>query len=259
MKILFCQCDRDAVIPPEARKEIASALAARPGAVMVDDLCAAAARHDPILAECAASERLVVAACHPRAVRWLFRWAGAPLDETRVTFLDLRRLTPAETLAAIGANSPATAGATGTVVTQDSGQDWKPWFPVIDEARCRHCRQCLSFCLFGVYALSPDGKVVVQNPANCKNNCPACARICPEVAIMFPKLSGDEAPLNGDNISDEASMKARARINAGEILGDDIYAALAERRKEARRRRLKRPAAEQAEAERAAHLPESTP
>ena len=74
-------------------------------------------------------------------------------------------------------NQPPSAG----------GKSWKPWFPVIDYDRCTNCMQCLSFCLFDVYGVDDDQKIQVQNQDNCKTNCPACSRVCPEVAIMFPK------------------------------------------------------------------------
>ncbi len=35
---------------------------------------------------------------------------------------------------------------------------WKPWFPVIDYDRCTNCMQCLSFCLFGVYGVTPKAR-----------------------------------------------------------------------------------------------------
>jgi NAD-dependent dihydropyrimidine dehydrogenase PreA subunit len=76
-------------------------------------------------------------------------------------------------------NQPPQAGGLGS--------SWKPWFPVIDYDRCTNCMQCLSFCLFDVYGVSEDNKIQVQNNDNCKTNCPACSRVCPEVAIMFPK------------------------------------------------------------------------
>ena len=34
-----------------------------------------------------------------------------------------------------------------------------PWFPVIDQARCNNCLQCLNFCLFGVYAKDAAGRI----------------------------------------------------------------------------------------------------
>jgi ferredoxin len=51
----------------------------------------------------------------------------------------------------------------------------------------------MQFCLFGVYALDENGKVTVANPDNCKSGCPACSRICPHSAIMFPLYGRDPA------------------------------------------------------------------
>ncbi len=65
------------------------------------------------------------------------------------------------------------------------------WYPVLDRTRCTSCQHCLQFCLFGVYA-SDAGRVVAVNPDNCKDGCPACARVCPEGAIIFP-LSDEPA------------------------------------------------------------------
>lgn len=59
------------------------------------------------------------------------------------------------------------------------------WYPVIDRSRCTSCRHCLQFCLFGVYE-TKDGHVVAVRPDNCKDGCPACARVCPQGAIIFP-------------------------------------------------------------------------
>jgi NAD-dependent dihydropyrimidine dehydrogenase PreA subunit len=81
---------------------------------------------------------------------------------------------------------------------------WVPWFPVIDYDRCRNCKQCLNFCLFGVYTLSDEGQVEVRKPAGCKTNCPACARMCPQKAIIFPKYA--DPHINGDEIPDEAQV-----------------------------------------------------
>lgn len=237
--IIFCRCANAGVVPAETRAAVAAALAGRAGVTVVDDLCGCLASRDQRAAEWAAADRLAVVACHPRAVRWMFRWAGAPLDEIRVCFLNMRGQSASDIVAGLGdveASAPALAESAGA----EMAEEWPPWFPVIDYVRCTQCRQCLSFCLFGVYALSQEGRVVVENPRACKNNCPACARICPEVAIMFPKLSDAEDPLNGAEITDETNLKARARIDAHELLGDNVYAALAARRAEARKRRLKR-------------------
>ena len=56
-------------------------------------------------------------------------------------------------------------------------KSWVPWFPVIDYDRCTNCKQCLSFCLFGVFGADADDRIEVQNPDQCKTGCPACSRI----------------------------------------------------------------------------------
>lgn len=111
---------------------------------------------------------------------------------------------------------------------------WKPWFPVIDYSRCTNCMQCLSFCLFDVYGVSSDNKIQVQNNDNCKTNCPACSRVCPEVAIMFPKYQG--GPINGDEVSDQEVNREKIKVDISSLLGGDIYASLRTRSEIARSR-----------------------
>ncbi|MCI0622630.1 MAG: ferredoxin family protein [Acidobacteria bacterium] len=111
---------------------------------------------------------------------------------------------------------------------------WKPWFPVIDYERCTNCMQCLSFCLFDVYSSSPEGKIQVQNPHKCKTDCPACSRVCPEVAILFPKYRA--GPINGDVVSDEDLQREKMKIDISALLGGDIYALLRERSQRAQTR-----------------------
>lgn len=245
--LVICRCATGRVGSESVRQEVLNSLSARgiPCSV-VDDLCGLAASRRPVIRELAAGGGwLTVVACHPRAVRWVLSAAGFPVESGRLRVLDLRTLSAEEILAGIQGEVLAAP------VVNDGGDVWTPWFPVIDYSRCTQCRQCLSFCLFGVYALSVEGKVEVAKPRSCKNNCPACARICPQVAIMFPKLPEAEAPLNGAEISDETTEKARARVSVKELLGSDLYAGLAQRRSEAKKRLLKT-AEERAAAERAA-------
>jgi NAD-dependent dihydropyrimidine dehydrogenase PreA subunit len=104
---------------------------------------------------------------------------------------------------------------------------WKPWFPVIDYSRCTNCMQCLSFCLFDVYGVNGDGKIKVQKAPNCKTDCPACSRVCPEVAILFPKYKG--GPINGDEVKEEDMQREKMKVDISALLGGDIYAALRQR------------------------------
>jgi NAD-dependent dihydropyrimidine dehydrogenase PreA subunit len=122
--------------------------------------------------------------------------------------------------------------AAGT--TKANGKRWKPWFPVIDYSRCTNCMQCLSFCLFGVYGASPDGKIQVQHESNCKTDCPACSRVCPEVAIMFPKYKA--GPINGDAVSTEDVRREAMKIDISALLGGDIYSMLRDRSARAKSR-----------------------
>lgn len=111
---------------------------------------------------------------------------------------------------------------------------WKPWFPVIDYSRCTNCMQCLSFCLFDVYGVSKDQKIQVQKASNCKTDCPACSRVCPEVAILFPKYKA--GPINGDEVNDADLEREKMKVDISALLGGDIYAALRQRSEHARSR-----------------------
>jgi Pyruvate/2-oxoacid:ferredoxin oxidoreductase delta subunit len=104
---------------------------------------------------------------------------------------------------------------------------WKPWFPVIDYRRCTNCMQCLSFCLFDVYGVSADHKIQVRNQDNCKTDCPACSRVCPEVAIMFPKYR--HSPINGDQVTADDMRREAMKVDISALLGGDIYSMLRDR------------------------------
>ena len=111
---------------------------------------------------------------------------------------------------------------------------WKPWFPVIDYSRCTNCMQCLSFCLFDVYGVSSERKIQVQNQSNCKTDCPACSRVCPEVAIMFPKYR--HGPINGEDVSAEDVRREAMKVDISALLGGDIYSMLRDRSAKAKSR-----------------------
>ena len=127
-------------------------------------------------------------------------------------------------------------------------ETWKPWFPVIDTVRCTNCMQCLSFCLFDVYGVSAEHTLRVENPSNCKVNCPACSRVCPEVAIMFPKYHA--GPIHGGPVSEADVHREKMKVDISALLGGDIYARLRERSVEAKARFSRERDADQALAER---------
>ncbi|MHB1309053.1 MAG: 4Fe-4S dicluster domain-containing protein, partial [Limisphaerales bacterium] len=115
-------------------------------------------------------------------VGW-FKPPGPPPAECATNGAAIRWQSLGEDLTALPAEILALA-ETGAV---PKSAPWTPWFPVIDGDRCTNCMQCLSFCLFGVYGVDEAKNIQVQNHDNCKTNCPACSRVCPEAAIIFPK------------------------------------------------------------------------
>jgi NAD-dependent dihydropyrimidine dehydrogenase PreA subunit len=94
--------------------------------------------------------------------------------------------------------------------------------------------QCLSFCLFGVYGVDGEQRIQVQNNDNCKTNCPACSRVCPEAAIMFPKYKA--GPINGDVVSDADLQREKMKVDISALLGGDVYQMLRERSERAKSR-----------------------
>jgi Pyruvate/2-oxoacid:ferredoxin oxidoreductase delta subunit len=133
--------------------------------------------------------------------------------------IDATGLAPAQVVAAVEA-AVALRGAPRPGL-------WKPWFPVIDTARCTNCMQCLSFCLFDVYGVDARRQIEVRNHQKCKTNCPACSRVCPEVAIMFPKYG--RGPINGDEVSAADVDREKMKIDVSALLGGDVYALLRDR------------------------------
>lgn len=61
------------------------------------------------------------------------------------------------------------------------------WYPVIDFSRCTNCMECIDFCLFGVYGIDSLETIIVEQADNCRKGCPACSRVCPQNAIIFPQ------------------------------------------------------------------------
>ena len=117
--------------------------------------------------------------------------------------------------------------------------EWVPWFPVIDADRCKRCKQCLNFCLFGTFAADDDGRVYVAHPDHCKTNCPACARICPEVAIVFPKYKS--GPICGAEPTPQEPGDAKVKVDVAKLLAGDVREVLRARSRPAGAGRPARP------------------
>jgi NAD-dependent dihydropyrimidine dehydrogenase PreA subunit len=96
------------------------------------------------------------------------------------------------------------------------------WYPVIDYSRCTNCMECLDFCLFGVYGVNHEEKILVENQDQCKKGCPACSRVCPEQAIMFPEYKS--AAIAGANTGSVTGLK----IDLTKLFGGDGKDAVAQ-------------------------------
>ena len=152
--------------------------------------------------------------------------AEDPTRNARVTMRDIEGCSPEAVLALV-----ESVRSERQVAKQG---EWKPWFPVIDYDRCTNCMQCLSFCLFGVYGVDEEQKLQVQNQDSCKTNCPACSRVCPEAAIMFPKYKS--GPINGEPVTDADLQREKMKIDISALLGGDVYSMLRTRSERAQTR-----------------------
>ena len=104
-RILYCHCAFAKVVPAETRTSVLNGLSAA-GVEFdaVPDLCEMAARGDARLRELAAAApgaSLTIAACYPRAVKWLFAAAGAALPDGQVRVCNMRVDAPDVVLSAL--------------------------------------------------------------------------------------------------------------------------------------------------------------
>ena len=103
-RILYCRCAYAQVVPQEIKDSVLEHLSAGEAAFdSVADLCEMSARRDPRLAALAASGPLKIAACHRRAVKWLFHAADSPLTDETTEIVNMRSLTAADACARLDA------------------------------------------------------------------------------------------------------------------------------------------------------------
>lgn len=230
--ILFCNCAYSQVISEGVKSEVLNAIkGAGVEFEAVTDLCEMSAKKNPALKRLAKENRIEIAACYPRAVKWLFHAGGAPLPQKGVEFLNMRTSSAEEIISLLlGEKTPVRSKR--EIQLQEKG-DWIPWFPVIDYDRCKNCMQCLNFCLFGVYGLDEKGKVQVINPAGCKTNCPACARLCPQTAIIFPKYTDN--PINGGEVDNSKTGTQNLDLDITSLSHSDIHELIRQRSRSKKR------------------------
>ncbi|GAB5405423.1 MAG: ferredoxin family protein [Aureliella sp.] len=123
---------------------------------------------------------------------------GAPENDTYVG----APVRPAEQ-----AEAPATLAGTAAATSIDESPT-RRWYPVIDFSRCTNCMECIDFCLFGVYGVDTVETILVEQPDNCRKGCPACSRVCPQNAIIFPQHKSPAiagAPVEGGGLKIDLS------------------------------------------------------
>ena len=90
-RILYCHCQYAQVVPPEVKEAVLRKLCESGVAFdAVADLCELSARQDPSLQRLAEGGAVKIAACFPRAVKWLFHAAKADLPLDGVEVLNMR-------------------------------------------------------------------------------------------------------------------------------------------------------------------------
>jgi hypothetical protein len=113
LRVLYCHCAYAQVVPKEVKEEVLTRLG-ESGLRFeaVPDLCEMCARHDPALGRLAGAGNLKIAACYPRAVKWLFASAGVALPEAGVEILNMRTLSAEQVISALRADGTQCREAT---------------------------------------------------------------------------------------------------------------------------------------------------
>jgi hypothetical protein len=90
-RILYCHCAFAKVVPADVKVAVLNGLSdAGVEFDAVPDLCEMAAHQQDELRTLATGAPLRIAACYPRAVKWLFASANAPLADEGVRIWNMR-------------------------------------------------------------------------------------------------------------------------------------------------------------------------
>nr|WP_320119786.1 hypothetical protein [uncultured Marinifilum sp.] len=239
-QVYVCGCEKDGKIEKESVQKLINALKERDIAyTYIEDMCGTILKNPDDLESLYNAEDAIVFGCQARAMQHLVDNSGRKNEDKHTDYYHVDDENREELISKLESN-------TGVEPLKIKYSDsWKPWYPVIDYDRCNACRKCLNFCLFGVYTVEDDGTVVVSESANCKDMCPACARVCPQNAIIFPKHA--ESPIDGGESNGSENEKTDI---LEQIQNDDVYSALSARRKNFQVALLKKDQFKMAEEER---------
>lgn len=225
--IVICACASRSFISKVQVAELVATLQQAGYNVTIEaDLCELALTDKERMCDLASNN--IIMACYTRAQRALASSAGcSPLKN-----INIRSRKTEQVLKELNIENSA-ANNDEWLTRRDAALDkinafavkvaTDAWYPVLDYEKCVNCGKCHDFCLFGVYSIE-DGKVKVAQPQNCKNNCPACSRVCPAEAVIFPKY--ERSPINGGSASEEGVIM----LDMDTMYADALRARLEQRR-----------------------------
>jgi NAD-dependent dihydropyrimidine dehydrogenase PreA subunit len=246
-KIVFCNCGGEIISPKRLELMQDSLSNVQAEIIKISDICGLAALNkDRLNAVFSQGNEYLLIGCYSRSMKLLLAQAHVDFTQTSIQFVNYIELADDRIMEEI-ASFLVSTNELHSIQEIASLSDWPSWYPIIDSDRCTRCGQCADFCLFSVYEKADD-RVTVINPQNCKNNCPACARICPHTAIIFPKYNYGGA-ISGSEKIDEMAEQKRMALDIDNILGGNVYDAL-EKRKMKRRSIIKAEALSKANEER---------
>ena len=240
-QVFICGCEKDGKIQKESVQKLIQNLEDRNiGYTYLEDMCGTILKNPDDLEALYTAKDAIVFGCQPRAMQNLVDNASTNREKGEKHYRHVEEEENETFVSSIESNN-------GKALKIKYSDNWKPWYPVIDYERCNGCRKCLNFCLFSVYSVEDDGTVVVSASANCKDMCPACARVCPQNAIIFPKHA--ESPIDGGEGNGE-DMESTNVLE--QIQNEDVYSVLSARRKNFQVSLLKKDQLKMAEEERRA-------
>ncbi|MCD6051529.1 MAG: hypothetical protein K0Q55_2938 [Verrucomicrobia bacterium] len=120
-QILYCHCNYAQVVPKEVKEAVLRKLC-ESGVPFeaVADLCEMSARRDPALQRLTQGNAIKIAACYPRAVKWLFAAANAPLPLDRTEVVNMRAETADNVVASLLSMELKPNVPTGKVTASDA-------------------------------------------------------------------------------------------------------------------------------------------
>ena len=138
--ILYCNCTYAQIIDPAVKAAVLRQLSDSGRSFeAVADLCEMSARKDPALQRLACGQSVKIAACYPRAVKWLFASAGAPLTPSHTEVLNMRDIAAPQIVERLladdiqpnlppgkSAEAPATGSSAGAAGPDDPGERPNP-------------------------------------------------------------------------------------------------------------------------------------